>query len=207
MAVGAGGRREHRSRELLSGAREPMLARPVLMHLLWAGEATGRTCPRRSARTAACRAASAGGGDDGARWPLAIGGRLVIDGEAIIVSSVDGAEVRGFTGDRRAGPVRADPGRDRSRRASGQRGVAVRVGAARRGRVERRAAAGGGGAAGASERGVVRLPVRAIRGAHRRVSREAGLIRSWTTLRERGWRRRRRSLAARCGSYTRSARS
>ena len=28
-----------RSRELLSGAREPMLARPVLMHLLWAGEA------------------------------------------------------------------------------------------------------------------------------------------------------------------------
>ena len=27
--------------ELLAGAREPMLARPVLMHLLWAGEATG----------------------------------------------------------------------------------------------------------------------------------------------------------------------
>jgi hypothetical protein len=25
--------------ELVSGAREPMLARPVLMHLLWAGEA------------------------------------------------------------------------------------------------------------------------------------------------------------------------
>jgi hypothetical protein len=25
--------------ELLSGAREPMLARPVLMYLLWAGEA------------------------------------------------------------------------------------------------------------------------------------------------------------------------
>jgi hypothetical protein len=32
-------------------------------------------------------------------WPLSVGGRLVIDGEAIIVSSVDGAEVRGFTAD------------------------------------------------------------------------------------------------------------
>jgi transposase InsO family protein len=30
-------------------------------------------------------------------WPLSVGGRLVIDGEAVIVSSVDGAEVRGFT--------------------------------------------------------------------------------------------------------------
>ncbi|MGO9789985.1 MAG: hypothetical protein ACLP8S_10975 [Solirubrobacteraceae bacterium] len=30
-------------------------------------------------------------------WPLGVGGRLVIDGEAIIVSSVDGAEVQGFT--------------------------------------------------------------------------------------------------------------
>lgn len=31
-------------------------------------------------------------------WPLSVGGRLVIDGEPVIVSSVDGAEVRGFTG-------------------------------------------------------------------------------------------------------------
>jgi transposase InsO family protein len=30
-------------------------------------------------------------------WPLRVGGRLVIDGEAVLVSSVDGAEVRGFT--------------------------------------------------------------------------------------------------------------
>jgi transposase InsO family protein len=30
-------------------------------------------------------------------WPLGVGGRLSIEGEAIIVSSVDGAEVRGFT--------------------------------------------------------------------------------------------------------------
>jgi len=32
-----------------------------------------------------------------ARWPLSIGGRLVIDGEAITVISVDGADVRGFS--------------------------------------------------------------------------------------------------------------
>jgi len=31
------------------------------------------------------------------RWPLGIGGRLVIDGETITVHSVDGAEVNGFT--------------------------------------------------------------------------------------------------------------
>jgi len=30
-----------------------------------------------------------------ARWPLSVGGRLVIDGEAITVTSVDGAEVQG----------------------------------------------------------------------------------------------------------------
>ena len=30
-------------------------------------------------------------------WPLAVGGRLVIDGETVFVNSVDGAEVRGFT--------------------------------------------------------------------------------------------------------------
>lgn len=30
-------------------------------------------------------------------WPLSIGGRLMIDGQPVIVSSVDGAEVRGFT--------------------------------------------------------------------------------------------------------------
>jgi transposase InsO family protein len=38
------------------------------------------------------------------RWPLSIGGRLVIDGEAITVTSIDGADVRGFTG--RGEPVR-----------------------------------------------------------------------------------------------------
>jgi hypothetical protein len=30
-------------------------------------------------------------------WPLGVGGRLVIDGEAVVVASVDGADVRGFT--------------------------------------------------------------------------------------------------------------
>ena len=39
-----------------------------------------------------------------ARWPLSVGGRLVIDGEAITVTSVDGADVRGFTG--RGEPIR-----------------------------------------------------------------------------------------------------
>jgi putative transposase len=32
-----------------------------------------------------------------AAWPLAVGGRLVIDGETVFVNGVDGAEVRGFT--------------------------------------------------------------------------------------------------------------
>jgi transposase InsO family protein len=32
-----------------------------------------------------------------ARWPLSIGGRLVIDGETVTVHSVEGAEVRGYT--------------------------------------------------------------------------------------------------------------
>jgi transposase InsO family protein len=32
-----------------------------------------------------------------AAWPLAVGGRLVIDGETVFVSGVEGAEVRGFT--------------------------------------------------------------------------------------------------------------
>ena len=31
------------------------------------------------------------------RWPLGVGGRLLIDGEAVTVTSVDGANVRGFT--------------------------------------------------------------------------------------------------------------
>jgi transposase InsO family protein len=31
------------------------------------------------------------------RWPLGIGGRLVIDGEPITIASVDGGDVRGFT--------------------------------------------------------------------------------------------------------------
>ncbi len=40
----------------------------------------------------------------GPRGSLSVGGRLVIDGEAITVSAVDGADVRGFTG--RGEPVR-----------------------------------------------------------------------------------------------------
>jgi transposase InsO family protein len=47
--------------------------------------------------------AFAGGGMIDPRWPLSIGGRLVIDGEAITVTSVDGVDVRGFTG--RGAPV------------------------------------------------------------------------------------------------------
>jgi hypothetical protein len=39
-----------------------------------------------------------------ARWPLSVGGRLMIDGEVITVTMVDGAHVRGFTG--RGEPVR-----------------------------------------------------------------------------------------------------
>jgi len=38
------------------------------------------------------------------RWPLSVGGRLMIDGEAITVTAVDGGEVQGFTG--RGEPVR-----------------------------------------------------------------------------------------------------
>jgi hypothetical protein len=41
--------------------------------------------------------ARGGGGVTSTAWPLSVGGRLSIDGETIIVSSVDGAEVRGFT--------------------------------------------------------------------------------------------------------------
>jgi len=33
------------------------------------------------------------------QWPLGIGGRLLIDGEAVTITSVDGANVRGFTPD------------------------------------------------------------------------------------------------------------
>lgn len=33
-----------------------------------------------------------------ARWPLSIGGRLLIDGEVVTVTSVDGVDVGGFTG-------------------------------------------------------------------------------------------------------------
>ncbi|MGO9899132.1 MAG: hypothetical protein ACLP0J_05460 [Solirubrobacteraceae bacterium] len=40
----------------------------------------------------------------GPRWSLSVGGRLVIDGEAIMVTAVDGADVRGFAG--RGEPVR-----------------------------------------------------------------------------------------------------
>ena len=43
---------------------------------------------------------AAGGGMIESRWPLGVGGRLVIDGETITVHSVDGAEVQGT---RRAG--------------------------------------------------------------------------------------------------------
>jgi hypothetical protein len=39
-----------------------------------------------------------------ARWPLSVGGRLMIDGEVITVTTVDGARVGGFTG--RGEPVR-----------------------------------------------------------------------------------------------------
>lgn len=38
------------------------------------------------------------------RWPLAVGGRLMIDGKAIMVHSVDGTDVRGYT--ERGEPVR-----------------------------------------------------------------------------------------------------
>lgn len=37
------------------------------------------------------------GGEVTGRWPLSVGGRLVIDGETITVHGVDGAEVRGYT--------------------------------------------------------------------------------------------------------------
>ncbi|MGH2859462.1 MAG: Mu transposase C-terminal domain-containing protein [Solirubrobacteraceae bacterium] len=48
--------------------------------------------------------AVAGGGMIGPRWPLSVGGRLMIDGEAITVTAVEGREVKGFTG--RGEPVR-----------------------------------------------------------------------------------------------------
>jgi SAM-dependent methyltransferase len=40
----------------------------------------------------------AGGGMTGSRWPLSVGGRLMVDGEAITVTTVDGREVKGVTG-------------------------------------------------------------------------------------------------------------
>jgi putative transposase len=48
--------------------------------------------------------AVAGGRMTGRRWSLSVGGRLMIDGEAITVTAVHGADVRGFTG--RGQPVR-----------------------------------------------------------------------------------------------------
>jgi len=39
----------------------------------------------------------AGGGVSAPVFPLSVGGRLEVDGESVIVSSVDGGEVRGFT--------------------------------------------------------------------------------------------------------------
>jgi putative transposase len=82
--------------ELLSGAREPMLARPVLMHLLWTGEAMV------DLSVAFCEdshvwARSPGGGVMGSTWPLDVDGPRLIDGEAITVSAVDGAKVCGVT--------------------------------------------------------------------------------------------------------------
>ena len=41
--------------------------------------------------------AIAGGGMTEPRWPLALGGRLMIDGETIFVHSVEADEVRGYT--------------------------------------------------------------------------------------------------------------
>lgn len=46
----------------------------------------------------------AGGGMTEPQWPLAVGGQLRIDGEAITVHSVEGPEVRGYT--ERGAPVR-----------------------------------------------------------------------------------------------------
>ena len=109
--------------ELLSGAREPVLARPVLMHLLWAGEALAdlsEPIGEESRRVGA----AAGGGMIEPRWPLGVGGRLVIDGEMITVSSVDGAEVRGFTA--RGEQVRFVLTRVAEEPAARERGVAVR---------------------------------------------------------------------------------
>ena len=80
-----------------------MLARPVLMNLLWAGDALVDVSAPID-EDSRCVGAVAGGGMTEARWPLSVGGRLMIDGEAITVTSVDGADVRGFTG--RGEPVR-----------------------------------------------------------------------------------------------------
>ena len=78
--------------------------------------------------------------DDRAAWPLSVGGRLMIDGETITVTVVDGADVSGFTG--RGEPVRFVLTRvEGRRRLRCERGVAVRVGAAGRRRAQRWAAA------------------------------------------------------------------
>ena len=89
--------------ELMSAAREPMLARPVLMNLLWAGDALVDLSAAIGEDTVV-RARLQVAAMSEARWPLSIGGRLLIDGEAMTVTSVDGAEVRGFTW--RGEPVR-----------------------------------------------------------------------------------------------------
>ncbi len=82
--------------ELLSGALEVALARPVLMHLLWTGAVIGG-CGRPDRAGQSRVGAVDGGGVMEPAWPLGIGGRLVIGGEIVFVNRVDGAEVHGFT--------------------------------------------------------------------------------------------------------------
>ncbi len=160
-------------------------ARPAGVDELAVG---GRCAGRRvgaDRRGQPCVRAVAGGGMTVGRWPLSVGGRLMIDGEAITVTAVDGAEVRGFTG--RGEPVRfvltrvegepsAAPGNEEWRFGP----VLLDAGA-----LERSAAARGGGAVGASERGVVRLSLRGSRPSRCRGSRVQRFDPARTTLGDR----------------------
>jgi hypothetical protein len=81
--------------ELLSGSWEVALACPVLMNMLWTGVAMLDVGIPIGAESRV--GVVEDGGVMEAAWPLAVGGRLVIDGETVFVNAVGGAEVHGFT--------------------------------------------------------------------------------------------------------------
>jgi hypothetical protein len=72
-----------------------MLARPVLIHLMWAGDALADLSGPVGDETMV-RARLRGGGMTASRSSLCVGTRLTIVGDTITVTSVEGANVAGF---------------------------------------------------------------------------------------------------------------